>query len=115
MTGPERPSNLGSCRGDIRSAHLDGRKIGQTLDGWNFVVSSAYWVQRYASIGKLDGVPVKMQKAIRASREKCLALSASNERHHPKEWCHVDRGGEGGHQVQNWWYGREPKQARARD
>jgi len=29
-------------------------------------------------------VPVKMQKAIRASRERCLALSALDENHFPE-------------------------------
>jgi len=48
---------------------------------------------------KFDGVPVKTQKAIRVPREKCLALSAFDERHGAKVSWVVDRSNKGDHRV----------------
>lgn len=89
-------SNIGRIDGSRKTVELvvageteSGVRIWQSQDclafeGWDFAVSSAYRKSEMLS-GSLEAskgfgrVPVKMHKAIRASRERCLALSASDQ------------------------------------
>ena len=61
----------------------------------------------FGPFGKLDGVPVKMQKAIRALRERCLASDRLGQRPPFERMAGIDQGGKEGPLGANQWYGRE--------
>jgi len=78
---------------------------GQSQD-W----SDARWMElrsEFGLLGKPDRVPVKMQKAIRALRERCLASDRLGQRPSPERVAGIDRGGEEGPLGANQRYGGE--------
>jgi len=62
----------------------------------------------FGLLGKPDRVPVKMQKAIRALRERCLVTDRFGQEPRLERVVEVDRGGEVGPLGANQWYGGEP-------
>jgi len=73
-------------------------------------VSSAYRKVRCVECLKFGRVPVKMRKAVRAPREKCLALESTGTNAVALKGVRVvDSDDKRGPLGANRWYGREPR------
>lgn len=74
--------------------------------GW----SDTRWMglrSEFGLSGRPDGVPGKMQKAIRALRERCLASDRLRRRPLSERTMGIDRGGKGEPLGANQWCGGE--------
>jgi len=93
----------------VDPASRQARQV-EYASGWSKDWSDVRWMglrSEFGLSGKPDGVPVKMQKAIRALRERCLVTDCFGREPRFERFAEVDRRGEVGPLGANQWYGGE--------